>query len=123
MYSLDPFYRTYNSPYSLSRAQAIAAQRAKRAQWLPDEYDDDGYGYNQLSPREQAYLNAHRQQVLMEQERQRKESETKKRAEEERKWQDELDKRQQEDEVARCKLQEEKQKRRKNQVPGPYCNS
>lgn len=119
MHSLHPFYRT---PYSPSRAQAVAAQRAKRAQWLPDEsYDDDDYSHDLFPPRERAYLDAHRHQVLREQERQRREVECRKRAEEERRWQQELDKRQKEDEVARHKLQEEKQRRRQTQVPDPLC--
>ncbi|KAF7759721.1 hypothetical protein Agabi119p4_11416 [Agaricus bisporus var. burnettii] len=124
MFTSNPFYRT---PYNLDRAQAIAAQRAKRAQWLPDEYDDgdfDDHGYNMLSPPERAYLDAHRRQVLMEQERNRqRELEIQKRAEEERRWQDALDRRQKEDETARRKLQEEKEKRRQGQNLRPHSRS
>lgn len=119
-----PFYRNYQpqgySPYhplDLERAQALAAQRAKRAQWLPDEYDDDVDDYR-LHPHERAYLNAHRDQTLVEQERQRrqqKELEARRRAEEEQRWQRELDRRQKEDEAARIRLEEEKQRRRQSQ--------
>ncbi|KAJ3564817.1 hypothetical protein NP233_g8037 [Leucocoprinus birnbaumii] len=139
MFGASPFYRTHNpylhssyhqpqpqhypfgySPYQqprsvdLDRARSIAAQRARRAQWLPDEYDDDDNYYDayQLSPHERAYLNAHRNQELMERERRRREqeeaeAEARERALEEQKWQQELDRRQKEDEAARKRMDPE----------------
>ncbi|KAJ3551911.1 hypothetical protein NP233_g12992 [Leucocoprinus birnbaumii] len=148
MFGASPFYRTHNpylhssyhqpqpqhypfgySPYQqprsvdLDRARSIAAQRARRAQWLPDEYDDDDNYYDayQLSPHERAYLNAHRNQELMERERRRREqeeaeAEARERALEEQKWQQELDRRQKEDEAARKRMGEERERRRQAQL-------
>lgn len=118
----NPFgYSPYYSPRSvdLDRARSLAAQRARRAQWLPDEDDDeDYYDARQLSPHERAYLNAHRNQELIERERRRREqeeAEARRRAAEEQKWQWELDRRQKEDEATRGRIEEERERRRQQQ--------
>ncbi|TFK24885.1 hypothetical protein FA15DRAFT_569722, partial [Coprinopsis marcescibilis] len=56
--------------------RALAEQRARKAQWLPDEVDDDqddDWEYNQLGPRERMYLDARRRQQELE--RQQKDQE------------------------------------------------
>ncbi|KDR78381.1 hypothetical protein GALMADRAFT_245541 [Galerina marginata CBS 339.88] len=54
------------------RARALAEQRARRSQYLPDEddEDEDNWEYNQLGPRERAYLDAKRRQDMLERQRQ-----------------------------------------------------
>ena len=104
MFGAFPFYR---SPCDPDRVRALAAQRARRAQWLPDEYDDDDDDYR-LHPHERAYLTAHRKHTQMERGQQRREQEEAEaarcRALEERKQQQELGKRQAE-EQKRCRQQ------------------
>ena len=105
MFGAFPFYR---SSCDLDRVRALAAQRARRAQWLPDEYDDDDDDDYRLHPHERAYLTAHRKHTQMERGQQRREQEEAEaarcRALEERKQQQELGKRQAE-EQKRCRQQ------------------
>ncbi|KAF9553867.1 hypothetical protein CPC08DRAFT_697307 [Agrocybe pediades] len=50
------------------RARALAERRARRAQYLPDEDDDDvdDWEYNQFGPQQRAYLEAKRRQLIEE---------------------------------------------------------
>jgi len=126
MFTGFPFYR--NSPYLHSsyhqprydqhsidedRACTLAAQRARRAQWLPDE--DDDYDYDDYKPPRIDY-------AILERERQRREqqeAEAQRRALEEEKWQQEPDRRQKEDQEARRKAEEEREKRRQTRGHEP----
>ena len=56
------------------RAEALAAQRARRAQYLPLEDPDSGEEYS-FGPRERVYLDARRRQEALENERRRREEE------------------------------------------------
>jgi len=106
MFRPSSFYR---SRYDLDRARALADQRARRAQWLPDEDDDDDvYDDYRLSPYERAYLDAHRKHRQMELMREREAEEARHRALEERKRQQEIDER--EKERQRCRQQSMKSK-------------
>ena len=53
------------------RAEALAAQRAQRAQYLPEE----DYSFESFGPRERAYLDTRRRQEVLENERRRREEE------------------------------------------------
>jgi len=93
------------------RARILAQQRARRAQYLPDEDIDseDEWEYNQLGPRQHAYLEAKRRQALLErlQEEERLERQ---RVLEEQKWQEALERKQREDEEYRRKLLDERKR-------------
>ena len=70
----NPFVQT-SSPYEQleqqARAEALAEERARRrAQWLPDEASDAEWYYDQLSPRDRAYVQAQRRQANLERLRQ-----------------------------------------------------
>ncbi|PPQ90288.1 hypothetical protein CVT25_013114 [Psilocybe cyanescens] len=127
MYGQHPWYRgypsnvsynpylhsSYQSPrsdyqygYDENRARTLAEQRARKAQYLPDEVDnddDDDWGYNRFGPRERAYLEARRRQEMLERKRQEEEA-ARQRALEEQKWQKALEERQREDQEVRQKL-------------------
>ena len=106
MFRPSSFYR---SRYDLDRARALADQRARRAQWLPDEDDDDDiYNDYRLSPYERAYLDAHRKHAQMELRRERETEEARHRALEERRRQQEIDER--EKERQRCRQKPMKSK-------------
>lgn len=92
-------------------AHALAEQRARRAQYLPDEDVDseEEWEYNQLGPREKAYLEAKRRQAILEQ-RQREEKLGRQRVAEEQKWQEDLERKQREDEEHRRKLLDERKR-------------
>ena len=89
-------------------ARALAEQRARRAQYLPaeDVDSDEEWEYNQLGPRQQAYLEAKRRQAMLEQ-RQRAEQLERQRVLEEQKWQEALERKQREDEEHRRQLVDE----------------
>ncbi|KAF8154102.1 hypothetical protein B0H34DRAFT_720333 [Crassisporium funariophilum] len=119
----QPYYRSYNpyipasyqrsSPFDATpyrnardlaeeralqqRAQALAEQRARRAQYLPDEDEgsEEEWEYNQLGPRGQAYVDARRKQDILER-MQREEALAKQRAAEEQHWHEALERRQRE---------------------------
>jgi hypothetical protein len=142
MFAASPFYRSYNSyssfyqpqPQSVSnysdnqryadleRARALATQRARRAQWLPDEYEgEDEYDLYQLSPHGRAYLDARRNHARLERERQQREQEVAEgriRELEEQQWQQELNRRQKGDEEVHRRMEEERERQRKFQVQG-----
>ena len=87
----------YHTRYDLDRAHPLADQRARRAQWLPDEDDeDDVYDDYRLSPYERAYLDAHRKHTQMELRREREAEAARHRALEERKRQQEIAEREKE---------------------------
>jgi len=92
-------------------ARALAEQRARRAQYLPAEDVDseEEWEYNQLGPRQQAYLEAKRRQAMLEQ-RQRAEQLERQRVLEEQKWQEDLERKQREDEEHRRKLLDERKR-------------
>ncbi|KAJ2923031.1 hypothetical protein H1R20_g14062, partial [Candolleomyces eurysporus] len=109
----------YNAEERLAqeaRARALAEQRARRSQWLPEEdddaYPDEDWEYGQLGPRERLYLEARkRQQQLERQERMRQEQElARQRAAEEREWQLQLEKREREENEKKRRLLEEQRR-------------
>jgi len=93
------------------RARLLAQQRARRAQYLPDEDNnsEDEWEYNQLGPRQHAYLEAKRRQALLER-RQEEEKLARQRVLEEQKWQEALERKQREDEEYRRKLLDERKR-------------
>ncbi|TFK37699.1 hypothetical protein BDQ12DRAFT_685125 [Crucibulum laeve] len=110
----SPEYSPYNRSVAQEhaaheRARALAEQRARRHQYLPEEDEDseDEWAYNHLSPREQAYVDARRKKDIMERAWREREAEEARRALEEKKWQEALERRQKEDEAARQHLLEE----------------
>ncbi|KAH6904486.1 hypothetical protein BKA70DRAFT_1296927 [Coprinopsis sp. MPI-PUGE-AT-0042] len=94
-----------------ARARALAAQRARRAQWLPDEVDehDDDWEYNSLPPRERMLLEAARRRQQLEQQ-QRQQEYARQRALEEARWQQQLEQRQREEDVKRQRILEEQRR-------------
>ncbi|KAF8999775.1 hypothetical protein BDQ17DRAFT_732143 [Cyathus striatus] len=96
------------------RARALAAQRARRHQYLPDEDEDsaDEWEYSQLGPRERAYLDAQRKRDILERmQKNREQDEWQKQQQEvERRWQQELDRRQKEAEAERARILEQKRR-------------
>ncbi|EAU87601.2 hypothetical protein CC1G_09698 [Coprinopsis cinerea okayama7 len=92
------------------RARALAEQRARRAQWLPDEVDDDDdWEYRQLPPRERMYIDAARRRQQLEQQ-QRIQHAARERALEEQRWQQQLEQRQKEEDARRQRILEEQRK-------------
>lgn len=98
------------------RASAMAEQRARRAQYLPDEDVDseDEWEYNQFGPRERAYLDARKRQDIL-RKRFMEEEAVRQRALEEKRWQDSLDRRKQEDEVKRRQIIERRKLQREEE--------
>ena len=96
------------------RARALAEQRARRSQWLPDEDDDyeDDDDYRQLSPQGRMYLDAmRRQQQMAKERREREEGEAARlRSEQEEKWQKQLEQKQEEEDKRRKRILEEQRK-------------
>ncbi|KAF6741371.1 hypothetical protein DFP72DRAFT_945183 [Ephemerocybe angulata] len=114
-YRPSGYRQPQRDPHAEARARALAEQRARRAQWLPDEdddYDDDEYAT--LGPRERTYLEARKRQQQIE--RAQREREEQQRALEERKWQEGLEQRQREEDARRQAIHEQqrpvKQQRR-----------
>ncbi|KAH9476991.1 hypothetical protein JR316_0010907 [Psilocybe cubensis] len=114
---LHSSYQTPRAPYPYAfdedRARAIADQRARRAQYLPDEVDDDEDDYwspAQFGPRERAYLEARKRQEMLERMKQEEEEAAQQRALEEQRWQKALEERQREDQEKRQKLLEERRR-------------
>ncbi|KAJ2915108.1 hypothetical protein MD484_g5298, partial [Candolleomyces efflorescens] len=118
----QPYYqqppRSYYNPREQlaqqARARALAEQRARRSQWLPEEDDDDDYSeedgqYGPLGLRERLYLDARkRQQQLERQERMRQEQElVRRRAAEERERQLQLEQRAREENERQRQVLEE----------------
>jgi len=71
-------YGGYQDLESLRRQrEALAAQRARRAQYLPLGDPDSGeeYSFGPFGPRERAYVEARRRQEALENERRRREEE------------------------------------------------
>lgn len=125
MFGQHPWYRGYPSnvsynpylhssyqtpraanPYAFDedRARALAEQRGRRAQYLPDEVDEEGddyWGPTQLGSRERAYLEARRRQEMLERMKQEKEEAARQRA---------LEERQREDQEKRQRLLEERRR-------------
>jgi len=93
------------------RARVLAEQRARRSQYLPDEDVDSEseWDYNQVGPRQQAYLEARRRQGIMER-RRREEELRRQRVLEEQKWQEDLERKQREDQELHRKLLEERKR-------------
>lgn len=106
----------YRRPYvdpeeAQARARALAAQRARRAQWLPDEVDEpeDDWEYNSLPPRERVLLEAARRRQQLEQQ-QRQQEVARQRALEEARWQRQLEERQREEDERRRRILDEQRR-------------
>ena len=103
------YRQAYVDEEAQARARALAAQRARRAQWLPDEADEDDWEYNDLPPRERMLLEAARRRQQLEQQ-QRQQDIARQRALEEARWQRQLEERQREDEERRRRILEEQRR-------------
>lgn len=109
-------YQSLNEATLRERIQALAERRARKAQWLPDEVDnsDDDLEYNQLGPREHAYLDALRKHQMAERMQRQQEAQAleaaRQRRQQEQKWQQELEKLQREDDRSRRELLEKKKR-------------
>lgn len=91
------------------RADALAVQRARRAQYLPEE----DYSFGSFRPRERAYLNARRRQEVLENKRRRREEE----AEGRRQQLEELMRQ----EIARILCQAVELERNRREQARPFC--
>ncbi|PPQ74321.1 hypothetical protein CVT26_004242 [Gymnopilus dilepis] len=110
--------------YDADRARALAEQRARRAQYLPDEVSDeeDNWQYNQLDPRERAYLNAKKRQEMLEQQQRQRALQEQQRLQalEQRRREEEARLRMQEEQRNHARLQREQEAQRVCNIPDSY---